>query len=88
MRTKLNSDLVAQFKGTVMVTAEGPVRNTRALQLPYVHSQFCIPQATTAATVLSTPEVKEIRQAKPLATVDVTFGDRRIQKEDVEMDME
>ncbi|CAO3647231.1 unnamed protein product [Mucor fragilis] len=88
MRTKLNSDLVAQFKGTVMVTAEGPVRNTRALQLPYVHSQFCIPQATTAATVLSTPEVKEIRQAKPLASIDVTFGDRRVQKEDVEMDME
>ncbi|KAI8643830.1 peptidase M24, structural domain-containing protein [Parasitella parasitica] len=88
MRTKLNSDLVAQFKGTVMVTAEGPIRNTRALQLPFVHSQFCIPQATTAATVLNTPEVKEIRQAKPLGPVDVTFGDRRVEKEDVDMDMD
>ncbi|CEP13275.1 hypothetical protein [Parasitella parasitica] len=88
MRTKLNSDLVAQFKGTIMVTAEGPVRNTRALQLPFVHSLFCIPQTTTAATVLSTPEVNEIRQAKPLAAVDVTFGDRRVEKEDVDMDME
>ncbi|OBZ89479.1 ErbB-3 binding protein 1 [Choanephora cucurbitarum] len=88
MRTKLASDLVAQYKGTVLVTAEGPVRNTRSLQLPYVHSQYCIPQNTTAATVLSTPAVKEIRQAKPLPAADVNFGERRVEKNDVEMEME
>ncbi|CAO3657498.1 unnamed protein product [Mucor hiemalis] len=88
MRTKLPSELVAQFKGTVLVTVDGPVRNTRALQLPYVHSQYCIPENTTAASVLSTGAVKEIRQAKPLPATEVVFGDRRIEKEDVEMDME
>lgn len=82
MKTKLPSELVAQFKGTVLVTAEGPVRNTRNLQLPYIHSQYCIPETTTAHTVLSTPAVKEIRTAKPLAAVEVTFGERRLEVSD------
>lgn len=88
MRTKLPSEFVAQYKGTVLVTVDGPVRNTRALQLPYVHSQYCIPENTTAAAVLGTGAVKEIRQAKPLPATEVNFGDRRVEKEDVEMDME
>ncbi|CEG79170.1 hypothetical protein RMATCC62417_13667 [Rhizopus microsporus] len=88
MRSKLNSDVVAQFKGTVLVNADGPTRTTRSWPLPYVHSQYCIPQPTTAAAVLSTPPIREIRQPKPLPAVDVEFGARRIEKEDVEMDME
>lgn len=79
MRTKLPSDVAAQFKGTVLVTAEGPVRNTRNLQLPYVHSQYCIPEFTTAANVLKTDAPKEIRQAKPLLATEVVFGDRRVE---------
>lgn len=79
MRTKLPSDIAAQFKGTVLVTAEGPVRNTRNLQLPYVHSQYCIPEFTTAANVLKTAAPKEIRQAKPLPATEVVFGDRRVE---------
>ncbi|KAG1151764.1 hypothetical protein G6F37_001403 [Rhizopus arrhizus] len=88
MRSKLNSDIVAQFKGTHLVLNEGPLRTTRPLPLPFVHSQYCIPQQTMAANVLSTEPVKEIRQPKPLPEVNVEFGARRIEKEDVEMDMD
>ncbi|KAI8991189.1 peptidase M24, structural domain-containing protein [Mycotypha africana] len=89
MKTRLPSDLVAQYKGTVLVMPEGPVRQTKNLPLPFVHSQYCIPQGTTAATVLSTPDVKELRTpAKPLPPVEVVFGERRAEKEDVEMEMD
>lgn len=79
MRTKLPSEITAQFKATVLVTAEGPLRTTRGLQVPFVHSQYCIPSTTTAAAVLGTPAVKEIRQPKPLPAVEVTFGARRVE---------
>ncbi|KAI9473629.1 MAG: peptidase M24, structural domain-containing protein [Benjaminiella poitrasii] len=88
MRSKLPSDVVAQFKGTIHVTADGPVRITHPLQLPYVHSQYCIPEGTTAYAVLGTPAIKDIRQSRPLPDAEVTFGERRIEKEDIEMDME
>ncbi|CAO3672498.1 unnamed protein product [Rhizopus stolonifer] len=88
MRSKLNADLVAQFKGTVLVNADGPTRTTRSLALPFVHSQYCIPQTTTAANVLSTPSIREIRNPKALPTVNVEFGSRRVEKEDVEMEMD
>lgn len=77
MRTKVSSDLCAQFKGTVMVTAEGPVRNSLPINLPFVHSQYQIPDNTTAAAVLSTGSVKEIRKSKFAVSSDVTFGEHR-----------
>lgn len=79
MRTKLPSELTAQFKGTILVSADGPIRTTLGLQAPYVHSQYCIPQTTTAATILGTPAVNEIKQRKPLPPVEVAFGERRIE---------
>ncbi|KAI7872812.1 peptidase M24, structural domain-containing protein [Spinellus fusiger] len=86
MRTLLPSDLVAQFKSTVLVLPEGPMQLTASQPLPYVHSQYCIPQSTTAALVLSTARPKQAKSQKPLPPVQVTMGERRAQVEDVEME--
>ncbi|KAI9019363.1 peptidase M24, structural domain-containing protein [Phycomyces nitens] len=87
MRTQLSSDLVAQYKSTVLVLPEGPMQLTAAQPLPYVHSQYCIPQPTNAANVLSTPAVKQARKTKAkIAPVDVTFGERRADVQDVDME--
>ncbi|KAI9277821.1 peptidase M24, structural domain-containing protein [Sporodiniella umbellata] len=88
MRSKLNSDIVAQYKSTVLVLADGPTRTTRSLPAPFVHSQYCIPQGTTAANVLSTPAVTEFKEPKALGQLNVEFGSRRVEKEDVEMEMD
>ncbi|KAI8978468.1 peptidase M24, structural domain-containing protein [Pilobolus umbonatus] len=66
MRTRDSNDIATQIKGTVLVKSDGPLLATRSLPLPYIHSQYSIPQNTTAYNVLSTPAVKEIRVAKPL----------------------
>ncbi|KAI8374326.1 peptidase M24, structural domain-containing protein [Radiomyces spectabilis] len=88
MRSALNSDVVAQFKATILVTPEGQLRTTLPQPLPYVHSQYCIPQPTQAANVLSAPALKLIRPFKGFPAVPVEFGQRHVEEEDVAMEMD
>ncbi|CDH53242.1 proliferation-associated protein 2g4-like [Lichtheimia corymbifera JMRC:FSU:9682] len=86
MRSSRTSDLVAQFKATILVTSEGLIRTTSSPALPFVHSQYCIPAETTAAQVLSAPSVVKVAPAKQMSQVQVEFGNRRVENEDVEME--
>lgn len=79
MRSSRTSDLVCQFKATILVTPEGLVRTTCPQALPFVHSQYCIPAETTAAQVLSAPSVVKISPVKQLSEVQVEFGNRRVE---------
>ncbi|KAF7726619.1 hypothetical protein EC973_008583 [Apophysomyces ossiformis] len=88
MRSSTNSDMVAQFKATVLVTADGQLRTTLPQQLPFVHSQYCIPQPTMAANVLSSAPINEHKKPKSMPNVEVVFGERRAEVEDVEMEMD
>ncbi|CAO3613275.1 unnamed protein product [Cunninghamella blakesleeana] len=92
LRSTNNSDKVAQFKTTVLLTPKeniGILRTTLPLPLPYVHSQYNIPQNTTAHQVISTPSLNRIKASKGLPSdVKTTFGERHEEKEDASMDMD
>ncbi|KAG0168803.1 putative metalloprotease arx1 [Apophysomyces sp. BC1034] len=88
MRSSTTSDIVAQFKATVLVMPDGQLRTTLPQQLPFVHSQYCIPQPTMASNALSSLPVKEHKKPKGLREVEVAFGERRVETEDVEMEMD
>lgn len=79
MRSSRTSDLVAQFKATILVTPEGLIRTTSPPALPFVHSQYCIPAETTAAQVLSAPSVVKVAPVKQMSEVQVEFGNRRVE---------
>ena len=81
------SDLIAQFKLTVLITANGAIRTTMAQALPYVHSQYTVPAGTTTATLLQTSDVKNPKAPKGLPEVDVVFGAVVPESQDVEIEL-
>ena len=81
MRTGQKSDLVAQFKLTVLVTPKGLIRTTLPMTLPYVHSQYSIPEQTPTSQILASELPMEIIKAvneKSLPQVNINFGEHRI----------
>ncbi|CAO3598065.1 unnamed protein product [Absidia cylindrospora] len=88
LRSTQNTDKVAHFKSTVLVTPTEALRLTLPQKLPFVHSQYCIPQPTNAAQLLSSPSINQVKASKGLPTLNVTFGDRRIETQNAEMDMD
>ncbi|KAI9488147.1 peptidase M24, structural domain-containing protein [Zychaea mexicana] len=81
MRSSLKTDLVAQFKLTVLVTPKGLIRTTLPMALPYVHSQYCIPEQTPASQILASEVPLEIIKPvneKSLPQVNINFGEHRI----------
>ncbi|KAI9303288.1 peptidase M24, structural domain-containing protein [Cunninghamella echinulata] len=91
LRSTSTHDKVAHFKSTVLITPKekvGVLRTTLPLPLPYVHSQYNIPDNTNAAQIIGTPSVNRIKASKGLPPVSATFGERREEVEDAEMDMD
>ncbi|KAI8074758.1 peptidase M24, structural domain-containing protein [Gongronella butleri] len=89
LRSSGAKDKVAQFKSTVLVSNTNLLRLTLPQTLPFVHSQYCIPQNTQAAQLLSAPSaIQHPNHPKNMPSVDVTFGARRVETDDVDMDME
>lgn len=86
-RGSMPSDLIAQFKLTVLITATGAIRTTMPQTLPYVHSQYTVPTGTTIAQLLQTSEVKNPKAPKGLPDVDVVFGAVVPESQDVEMEL-
>lgn len=79
LRSSLTGDKVAHFKATVLITATEALRLTLPQKLPFVHSQYCIPQPTSAAQILSAPSINHVKASKGLPALDVTFGERRVE---------
>ncbi|KAI8099981.1 peptidase M24, structural domain-containing protein [Halteromyces radiatus] len=88
LRSSLTSDKVAQFKSTVLVTPTEALRLTLSTKLPFVHSQYCIPEPTNAAQILHSGSINQVKASRGLPQLDVTFGERRIETEDTNMDMD
>ncbi|KAI9271685.1 peptidase M24, structural domain-containing protein [Phascolomyces articulosus] len=81
MRSAQKSDLVAQFKLTVLVTPKGLIRTTLPMALPYVHSQYNIPEQTPTAQILASELPLEIIKPvneKALPQININFGEHRI----------
>jgi hypothetical protein len=79
LRSSLTGDKVAHFKATVLITSTEALRLTLPQKLPFVHSQYCIPQPTNAAQVLSARSINQVKASKGLPELDVTFGERRVE---------
>ncbi|KAJ2961080.1 hypothetical protein NQZ79_g3613 [Umbelopsis isabellina] len=86
-RGSMPSDIIAQFKLTVLITATGAIRTTIAQNLPYVHSQYTVPDQTNIAALLQSSDVKNPKAPKGLPEVDVVFGAVIPESQDVEMDL-
>ncbi|CAM0136797.1 unnamed protein product [Umbelopsis sp. WA50703] len=86
-RGSMPSDIIAQFKLTVLITATGAIRTTIAQNLPYVHSQYTVPDQTNIAALLQSSDVKNPKAPKGLPQVDVVFGNVVPESQDVEMDL-
>jgi len=63
------SDKVAQFKMTVLLSANGATRITPALPLPYVHSAYSVPEDSNTAKLMAEPTAKVIKSGKALAGI-------------------
>lgn len=64
---------VAQFKMTVLISANGTTRITPALALPYVHSAYTIPEDSKIARLMATETaVKTVKSGKALSGIDAT----------------
>ncbi|KAF9578547.1 Proliferation-associated protein 2G4 [Lunasporangiospora selenospora] len=63
------SDKVAQFKMTVLVTANGTTRITPALTLPYVHSAYTIPEDSNTARIMR-ETVKVVKGGKAVSGIE------------------
>ncbi|KAG0219054.1 peptidase M24, structural domain-containing protein [Mortierella sp. GBAus27b] len=61
---------VAQFKMTVLISANGTTRITPALALPYVHSAYTIPPESNIARLMATEAVKTVKSGKALTGID------------------
>ncbi|KAI8337492.1 peptidase M24, structural domain-containing protein [Chlamydoabsidia padenii] len=88
LRSSHNGDKVAHFKATVLVTPTEALRLTLSQKLPFVHSNYCIPQSTSVAHILSTPSIDQVKASKGLPQLDVVFGEKRVETQDTEMDMD
>ncbi|KAI8581801.1 hypothetical protein K450DRAFT_278871 [Umbelopsis ramanniana AG] len=86
-RSSMASDIVAQFKLTVLITATGAIRTTMPQTLPYVHSEFSVPAGTATATLLQSSDVKNPKAPSGLPSVDVVFGAAVPEEQDVEMEL-
>ncbi|KAF9349160.1 Proliferation-associated protein 2G4 [Mortierella sp. AD094] len=67
-----SSDKVAQFKMTVLISANGTTRITPSLPLPYVHSAYTVPEDSNIARLLATEAVKVVKGGKALAGISTT----------------
>ncbi|GJJ73326.1 hypothetical protein EMPS_05684 [Entomortierella parvispora] len=63
------SDKVAQFKMTVLLSANGATRITPSLPLPYVHSAYSVPEDSNTAKLMAEPTAKVIKSGKALAGI-------------------
>ncbi|KAI9285082.1 peptidase M24, structural domain-containing protein [Umbelopsis sp. AD052] len=86
-RSAMTSDIVAQFKLTVLITATGAIRTTMPQTLPYVHSEFSVPAGTDTATLLQSSDIKNPKAPSGLPSVDVVFGAPVPEEQDVEMEL-
>ncbi|KAG0369255.1 peptidase M24, structural domain-containing protein [Gamsiella multidivaricata] len=66
------SDRVAQFKMTVLITANGTTRITPPLPLPFVHSAYTIPEDSNIAKIMASESVKVVKGGKALAGIGAT----------------
>ncbi|KAF9962305.1 Proliferation-associated protein 2G4 [Modicella reniformis] len=64
------SDKVAQFKMTVLISANGTTRITPPLTLPFVHSAYTIPEDSTIARLMATETVKTVKSGRAIAGIE------------------
>ncbi|KAG0282308.1 Proliferation-associated protein 2G4 [Linnemannia gamsii] len=77
---------VAQFKMTVLISANGTTRITPALPMPYVHSAYSVPADSATAQLLATDAgVKTVKSGKALAGIGATEVAAPAQGMDVDM---
>ncbi|KAI8606547.1 peptidase M24, structural domain-containing protein, partial [Dissophora ornata] len=67
-----STDKVAQFKMTVLISANGTTRITPSLPMPYVHSAYTIPEDSNTAKLLATEAVKVVKSGKALAGIETS----------------
>lgn len=79
-----SSELVAQFKMTVLLSNTGVTRITPAISLPYVHSAYTIPQDSHIAQLMS-ENVKTVKGGKSLAGIEAGEVEAPAQGMDVDM---
>ncbi|KAG0053571.1 Proliferation-associated protein 2G4 [Gryganskiella cystojenkinii] len=64
-----SSDKVAQFKMTILISANGVTRITPSLPLPYVHSAYSVPEDSNTARLMAEPAPKAVQSGKALAGI-------------------